>query len=147
MDEVRRRAKDIFQNSVGIETLKDEKDIREILNHFIENGNDGKYNLAILDEIEEKLKEKEEKRLLEEDKKFIKELAQSLREQEVRKSDIADPTLFKIKNSLGEDTYFLTRKKLTDYRKNNKDCGVGINIPRTNCIELSRLLEIVKKYC
>lgn len=96
----------------SLEILKDEKEILEKLNEIEENTtNENKeFNEKILIEIESYLKIKENTQMQIEDYKFLKAIAEELRRQEVRRTDISMPPLFVIKNSQGQEMFFITRK-------------------------------------
>ena len=101
----------------SLEILKDEKEILEKLNEIEENTtNENKeFNEKILIEIESYLKIKENTQMQIEDYKFLKAIAEELRRQEVRRTDISMPPLFVIKNSQGQEMFFITRKALNEY--------------------------------
>ena len=112
----------------SLEILKDEKEILEKLNEIEENTtNENKeYNEKILIEIESEL-----------------------RKQEVRRTDISMPPLFVIKNSQGQEMFFITRKALNEYIECNKkslsENKTIIEIPSNNSYELEKLIEIIKR--
>ena len=142
--DIKIRAENILNGKFSLETLKDESEIIKTLNDIIDDKI--KENpMKILDNIENYLNIKEKNRILKEDNDFLKNLAKSLREQTVRKSDITSPTLFQIKNPIGEDLFFITRSALEEYRKYNKQCGNLIEVPSANSMELLKLLEIIKR--
>lgn len=106
----------------SLEVLKGEKEILERLDEIEENTNNEnkEFNEKILIEIESYLKIKENIQIQIEDYKFLKTIAQELRKQEVRRTDISTPPLFVIKNSQGQEMFFITRKALNEYIECNK---------------------------
>lgn len=135
----------------SLEILKDEKEILEKLNEIEENTtNENKeFNEKILIEIESYLKIKENTQMQIEDYKFLKAIAEELRRQEVRRTDISMPPLFVIKNSQGQEMFFITRKSLNEYIECNKkslsENKTIIEIPSNNSYELEKLIEIIKR--
>ena len=135
----------------SLEILKDEKEILEKLNEIEENTtNENKeFNEKILIEIESYLKIKENTQMQIEDYKFLKAIAEELRRQEVRRTDISMPPLFVIKNSQGQEMFFITRKALNEYIECNKkslsENKTIIEIPSNNSYELEKLKEIFNK--
>ena len=135
----------------SLEILKDEKEILEKLNEIEENTtNENKeFNEKILIEIESYLKIKENTQMQIEDYKFLKAIAEELRRQEVRRTDISMPPLFGIKNSQGQDMCFIPRKALNEYIECNKkslsENKTIIEIPSNNSYELEKLIEIIKR--
>lgn len=135
----------------SLEILKDEKEILEKLNEIEENTtNENKeLNEKILIEIESYLKIKENTQMQIEDYKFLKAIAEEFRRQEVRRTDISMPPLFVIKNSQGQEMFFITRKALNEYIECNKkslsENKTIIEIPSNNSYELEKLIEIIKK--
>ena len=103
----------------------------------------------ILIEIESYLKIKENTQMQIEDYKFLKAIAEELRRQEVRRTDISMPPLFVIKNSQGQEMFFITRKALNEYIECNKkslsENKTIIEIPSNNSYELEKLIEIIKR--
>ena len=93
----------------SLEVLKGEKEILERLDEIEENTNNEnkEFNEKILIEIESYLKIKENIQIQIEDYKFLKTIAQELRKQEVRRTDIST---FVKKNSQGQEMFFITRK-------------------------------------
>jgi len=128
----------------SIEVLKDEKEIIETLERILKEPKI-ECDDEILDNIEEYLETKEQIKVKENDMEFLANLAKSLREQEVRLSDDGNPPLFKIRNSIGEEVYFITREALNEYREFNKESSRIIEIPKSNSIELSKLIDIIKR--
>lgn len=100
-------------------------------------------------EIESYLKIKENTQMQIEDYKFLKAVAEELRKQEVRRTDISTPPLFVIKNSQGQEMFFITRKALNEYVECNKKSLLEnktiIEIPSNNSYELEKLIEIIKR--
>ena len=121
----------------SLEILKDEKEILEKLNEIEENTtNENKeFNEKILIEIESYLKIKENTQMQIEDYKFLKAIAEELRKQEVRRTDISMPPLFVIKNSQGQEMFFITRKALNEYIECNKK----------SLSENKTIIEIIKR--
>ena len=121
----------------SLEILKDEKEILEKLNEIEENTtNENKeFNEKILIEIESYLKIKENTQMQIEDYKFLKAIAEELRRQEVRRTDISMPPLFVIKNSQGQEMFFITRKALNEYIECNKK----------SLSENKTIIEIIKR--
>ena len=76
---------------------------------------------------------------------FLKQLANDLRNQETRRTDISDPPLFVITNSNEEDTYFITRNSTIKFKEYNPNYKNIIEIPSSNSPELAKLLEIIKR--
>lgn len=107
------------------------------------------FNEKILIEIESYLKIKENTQMQIEDYKFLKAIAEELRRQEVRRTDISMPPLFVIKNSQGQEMFFITRKALNEYIECNKkslsENKTIIEIPSNNSYELEKLIEIIKR--
>ena len=135
----------------SFENLKGEKEILEKLYDIEENTTDGnkEFNEKILKEIEMYLKIKENTQMQIEDHKFLKTIAEELRMQEVRRTDISTPPLFVIKNSQGQEMFFITRKALNEYVECNKKSLLEnktiIEIPSNNSYELEKLIEIIKR--
>ena len=135
----------------SLEILKGEKEILEKLNEIEENTtNENKeLNEKTLIEIESYLKIKENTQMQIEDHKFLKAVAEELRKQEVRRTDISTPPLFVIKNSQGQEMFFITRKALNEYIKCNKnnlsENKTIIEISSNNSYELEKLIEIIKR--
>ncbi|MEI3434824.1 MAG: hypothetical protein V8S10_00570 [Clostridia bacterium] len=135
----------------SLEVLKGEKEILERLDEIEENTNNEnkEFNEKILIEIESYLKIKENIQIQIEDYKFLKTIAQELRKQEVRRTDISTPPLFVIKNSQGQEMFFITRKALNEYIECNKKSLLEnktiIEIPSNNSYELEKLIEIIKR--
>ena len=113
------------------------------------NNENKEFNEKILIEIESYLKIKENIQIQIEDYKFLKTIAQELRKQEVRRTDISTPPLFVIKNSQGQEMFFITRKALNEYIECNKKSLLEnktiIEIPSNNSYELEKLIEIIKR--
>ena len=124
---------------------------RNLFNEIEENTtNENKeFNEKILIEIESYLKIKENTQMQIEDYKFLKAIAEELRRQEVRRTDISMPPLFVIKNSQGQEMFFITRKALNEYIECNKkslsENKTIIEIPSNNSYELEKLIEIIKR--
>lgn len=134
----------------SIEILKGEKEILNKLSEIENNTNfENKiYNEKILDHIASYLEIKKKSKIQKEDYEFLQKLAKSLREQEVRKTDISNPPLFKIKNKEGQDLFFITRDALNEYIECNggKENSVKtVEIPCNNSFELEKLLETIKR--
>ena len=76
-------------------------------------------------------------------------IAEELRMQEVRRTDISTPPLFVIKNRQGQEMFFITRKALNEYIECNKkslsENKTIIEIPSNNSYELEKLIEIIKR--
>jgi len=128
----------------SMETLQDEKEIFEIIEK-ISNEPNSSYNEKIINNIDNYLKTKEKMKIANNDLEFLTNIANALRNQEVRMTDINYPPLFKITNPIGEDVYFLTRDALAKYKEYNKSCGNVIDVPSSNSMELSTLIEIIKR--
>ena len=135
----------------SFENLKGEKEILEKLYDIEENTTDGnkEFNEKILKEIEMYLKIKENTQMQIEDHKFLKTIAEELRMQEVRRTDISTPPLFVIKNRQGQEMFFIRRKALNEYIKCNKnnlsENKTIIEISSNNSYELEKLIEIIKR--
>lgn len=143
-------AKKIIGN-YSIEILKDEKELLDKIsdievNTTEENKN---YNKKILSNIKSYLEIKKKIKIRKEDYEFLQNIAQNLRNQEVRRTDISNPPLFEIKNKDGNDLFFITRSALNEYiecnRRNEKDNKTIIEIPSNHSYELEMLIEIIKR--
>lgn len=128
----------------SMETLKDEKEIFEIIKKISKEPNND-YDEKIIENIDNYLKTKEKMQVANKDIEFLNIIAKSLREQEVRITDDSYPPLFKTTNSIGEEIYFLTREALERYRECNKECSKVIEVPSSNSTELSNLIDIIKR--
>ena len=124
---------------------------RNLFNEIEENTTNAnkELNEKTLIEIESYLKIKENTQIQIEDYKFLKAVAEELRKQEVRRTDISTPPLFVIKNSQGQEMFFITRKALNEYVECNKKSLLEnktiIEIPSNNSYELEKLIEIIKR--
>lgn len=144
------KAKLLRENN-SIEILKGEKEILDKL-YEIEDGTNIEnkdYNEKMLNYIESYLEIKRKSKIKKEDYEFLQKLANSLRKQEVRKTDTSNPPLFKIKNKDGKDLFFITREALNEYieinglRKGNN--VKTIEILNEKSFELEKLLEVIKR--
>lgn len=150
IEQIKSKAKSLRGNN-SIEILKGEKEILDKLNDIENTTNleNKDYNEKILNYIESYLKIKQKSEIQKEDYDFLRNLANSLRKQEVRKTDISNPPLFKIKNKNGQDLFFITRDALNEYMEVNglkKEKNIKtIEIPCNNSFELEKLLEIIKR--
>lgn len=140
------RAKRIL-GEAKIDLFTNESKIIEILNKISEGENESsELEEKILDNIEDYLFTKEKMQVKKEDYKYLKNLSEKLSEQEVRRSDSANPPLFKISNNEGKDIYFITRDGLDKYKECNKELKYKIvEIPESNSTELAHTLEIIKR--
>lgn len=147
IEKVKNRADKMIGNK-KIVTLINEADLITKINDIANNVDETNYYIydKTLDAIENYLIEKEKLETQKEDMTFLKDLAKELREQQVRITDSSNPPLFVISTELGDDIYFLTRKALEDYSnfniKNNKKV---VEIPSNRSVELSKLLDIIKR--
>ena len=147
IEKVKNRADSIIGNK-KIVTLINEADLITKINDIANNVDETNYYIydKTLDAIENYLIEKEKLETQKEDMTFLKNLAKELREQQVRITDQSNPPLFVISTELGNDIYFLTRKALEDYSNFNiKDNKKVVVIPRNRSVELSKLLDIIKR--
>lgn len=142
IEKVKNRADSIIGNK-KIVTLINEADLITKINDIANNVDETNYYIydKTLDAIE-----KEKLETQKEDMTFLKNLAKELREQQVRITDQSNPPLFVISTELGNDIYFLTRKALEDYSNFNiKDNKKVVEIPSNRSVELSKLLDIIKR--
>ncbi len=147
IEKVKNRADKMIENK-KIVTLINESELITKINDIANNVNETNYYIydKTLDAIEKYLIEKEKLETQKEDMTFLRNLAKELREQQVRITDPSNPPLFLISTELGNDIYFLTRKALEDYSKFNiKDNKKVVEIPSNRSVELSRLLDIIKR--
>ena len=147
IEKVKNRADSIIGNK-KIVTLINEADLITKINDIANNVDETNYYIydKTLDAIENYLIEKEKLETQKEDMTFLKNLAKELREQQVRITDQSNPPLFVISTELGNDIYFLTRKALEDYSNFNiKDNKKVVEIPSNRSVELSKLLDIIKR--
>ena len=147
IEKVKNRADSIIGNK-KIVTLINEADLLTKINDIANNVDETNYYIydKTLDAIENYLIEKEKLETQKEDMTFLKNLAKELREQQVRITDQSNPPLFVISTELGNDIYFLTRKALEDYSNFNiKDNKKVVEIPSNRSVELSKLLDIIKR--
>lgn len=147
IEKVKNRADSIIGNK-KIVTLINEADLITKINDIANNVDETNYYIydKTLDAIENYLIEKEKLETQKEDMTFLKNLAKELREQQVRITDQSNPPLFIISTELGNDIYFLTRKALEDYSNFNiKDNKKVVEIPSNRSVELSKLLDIIKR--
>lgn len=147
IEKVKNRADSIIGNK-KIVTLINEADLITKINDIANNVDETNYYIydKTLDAIENYLIEKEKLETQKEDMTFLKNLAKELREQQVRITDQSNPPLFVISTELGNDSYFLTRKALEDYSNFNiKDNKKVVEIPSNRSVELSKLLDIIKR--
>ena len=147
IEKVKNRDYSIIGNK-KIVTLINEADLITKINDIANNVDETNYYIydKTLDAIENYLIEKEKLETQKEDMTFLKNLAKELREQQVRITDQSNPPLFVISTELGNDIYFLTRKALEDYSNFNiKDNKKVVEIPSNRSVELSKLLDIIKR--
>ena len=147
IEKVKNRADSIIGNK-KIVTLINEADLITKINDIANNVDETNYYIydKTLDAIENYLIEKEKLETQKEDMTFLKNLAKELREQQVRITDQSNPPLFVISTESGNDIYFLTRKALEDYSNFNiKDNKKVVEIPSNRSVELSKLLDIIKR--
>lgn len=147
IEKVKNRADKMIENK-KIVTLINESELITKINDIANNVNETNYYIydKTLDAIEKYLIEKEKLETQKEDMTFLRNLAKELREQQVRITDPSNPPLFLISTELSNDIYFLTRKALEDYSKFNiKDNKKVVEIPSNRSVELSRLLDIIKR--
>ena len=99
-----------------------------------------------IEKLEKYLAEKQNDINEEKDIEYLKKIAKELRTQSTRKTDKANPALFKIVSEFGEERYFITRKALEEYQECNKqEKGKVIEIASGDSEELNRLLDIIKR--
>lgn len=147
IEKVKNRADKMIGNK-KIVTLINEADLITKINDISNNVDETNYYIydKTLDAIENYLIEKEKLETQKEDTTFLRNLAKELREQQVRITDQSNPPLFVISTELGNDIYFLTRKALEDYSKFNiKNNKKVVEIPSNISVELSKLLDIIKR--
>lgn len=147
IEKVKNRADKMIGNK-KIVTLINEADLITNINDISNNVDETNYYIydKTLDAIENYLIEKEKLETQKEDTTFLRNLAKELREQQVRITDQSNPPLFVISTELGNDIYFLTRKALEDYSKFNiKNNKKVVEIPSNRSVELSKLLDIIKR--
>ncbi len=147
IEKVKNRADKMIGNK-KIVTLINEADLITKINDISNNVDETNYYIydKTLDAIENYLIEKEKLETQKEDTTFLRNLAKELREQQVRITDQSNPPLFVISTELGNDIYFLTRKALEDYSKFNiKNNKKVVEIPSNRSVELSKLLDIIKR--
>ena len=147
IEKVKNRADKMIGNK-KIVTLINEADLITKINDIANNVDETNYYIydKTLDAIENYLIEKEKLETQKEDMAFLRNLAKELREQQVRITDQSNPPLFVISTELGNDIYFLTRKALEDYSKFNiKNNKKVVEIPSNRSVELSKLLDIIKR--
>jgi hypothetical protein len=147
IEKVKNRADKMIGNK-KIVTLINEAELITKINDIANNVDETNYYIydKTLDAIEKYLIEKEKLETQKEDMTFLRNLAKELREQQVRITDQSNPPLFVISTELGNDIYFLTRKALEDYSKFNiKNNKKVVEIPSNRSVELSKLLDIIKR--
>ena len=84
--------------------------------------------------------------IAENDEEFLRNLSKELKQQEVRSTDIAVPPLFMIKNVVGNNVFFLTRKAVKNYLSiSSKTEKKIIEVPSSDSLEISQLLDIIKR--
>ena len=143
--EIQQKAKEILEKN-SINVLKNEKEIIDKLERLSNSESKSLTDEKELEEIERYLEDKKKKMIENDDMEFLKNLADNLRKQSVRFTDFKNPPMFKIKNSIQEDTYFLTREALNKFIEYNEDIkNQIIEIPESNSLELAHLLEIIKR--
>ena len=145
IEQLKEKAGFILRNS-NIDVLTGEKEILEKLDRISIGKEISEADEKDLAEIEVYLKNKTETEQKKADMEFLKNIAEALREQNVRITDNPNPPLFKIKNALNEDVFFLTRNALAEFKKcNMKENAQVIEISETNSYELAHLLEIIQR--
>ncbi len=150
IEEIIKKAKQII-GSISIQILKGEDKILNELNNIENNTNEENklYHEKMLLYIESYFDIKEKSTILEEDYKFLHNLAKNLREQNVRKTDISNPPLFKLRKKDGRSLFFISRNALNEYIKfndiNDKEIESMVEIPINDSIELEMLLAIIKR--
>ena len=147
IEKVKNRADKMIGNK-KIVTLINEAELITKINDIANNVDETNYYIydKTLDAIEKYLIEKEKLETQKEDMTFLRNLAKELREQQVRITDQSNAPLFVISTELGNDIYFLTRKALEDYSKFNiKNNKKVVEIPSNRSVELSKLLDIIKR--
>lgn len=145
---IRKRANELLYK-YSINTL-DEKEIVETLIKFDEvDEKNIEYADKTLKLLEKYLLIKEKTKLAESDFDFLTKLAETLREQEIRKTDVSNPPLFRTKDINEQDIYFITRYALNEYlkaiNKDSKSLETVVEISGGNSNELAKLIEIIKR--
>ena len=148
-NEIQNKIKTILEDTAIADI---DKDIIETLERIEEEQNyDDKSVIETVNNIENYLSMKRKKRILEEDFRFMNNLAEKLREQETRLSDVDTTNCvlkFKITNINNETMSFLTREAAKDYmEKNCEDFGTSryIEVSSENSLELRNVLDIIKR--
>ena len=146
IEEIRNRANKIL-SSYNMNVLSNEKKLLESLTK-ISNAEDIDvyYDTKTLNYIERYLIAKEKMQIAENDEEFLRNLSKELKQQEVRSTDIAVPPLFMIKNVVGNNVFFLTRKAVKNYLSiGSKTEKKIIEVPSSDSLEISQLLDIIKR--
>ena len=145
LEKLKKRAELIFRNS-SIDTFTGEKDIIETLNGIGKLKEYDELSNITLDIIERYLKAKEKMILKETDASFIKELADDLKHQNIRRTDgIVYIPLFKLLTVDGKEEYFLTRKRAEKHIEENPNNYASdiIEIKENNNTDIARIIEIL----
>ena len=143
--EIKERAEKILRNN-NITTLRDENEIMQILLNIANSEVVDENCDKTLDYIEDYLIAKNKMQTAKEDMAFLQKLAEALRNQDIRKTDVCRPPLFKIKDSNNEDIYFLTRQALKEYEESNKIEHKDVIVVQENKnTELTRLLDVIER--
>ena len=145
--EIKKRTEKILKEN-SIITLSGEKEILKKVKEIADSDVDNiELKAKTLDDIERYLYVKEKMNFAGKDFEFLKELSESLREQEVRENDLGTPPLFILKNTAsGKDEYFLTRKALKKYITTRKKGEKRIvEVSSNDSLELAHLIEVIKR--
>lgn len=144
--EIKNRATKILKSST-INLLTNEKEILDILSKIQNSDNINiEYDSQTLDYIERYMIAKEKMLIAESDTQFLNNLSKELKSQEVRATDMSTPPLFIIKDAIGRDIFFLTRKAVENYTTiSSKSEKRLIEVPSSDSLEISQLVDIIKR--
>lgn len=144
--DIKNRATKILKSST-INLLTNEREILDILNKIQNSDNINiEYDSKTLDYIERYMIAKEKMLIAENDTQFLNNLSKELKSQEVRATDMSTPPLFIIKDAIGRDIFFLTRKAVENYTTiSSKSEKRLIEVPSSDSLEISQLVDIIKR--
>lgn len=144
--DIKNRAAKILKSST-INLLTNEREILDILNKIQNSDNINiEYDSKTLDYIERYMIAKEKMLIAENDTQFLNNLSKELKSQEVRATDMSTPPLFIIKDAIGRDIFFLTRKAVENYTTiSSKSEKRLIEVPSSDSLEISQLVDIIKR--
>lgn len=144
--DIKNRATKILKSST-INLLTNEREILDILNKIQNSDNINiEYDSKTLDYIERYMIAKEKMLIAENDTQFLNNLSKELKSQEVRATDMSTPPLFIIKDAIGRDIFFLTRKAVENYTTiSSKSEKRLIEVPSSDSLEISQLIDIIKR--